>query len=195
MAEDKQFPPPESSQEMEPDSGTPPKTRPQITRRDFLVRSNAGAVAVGVMSGAGFAAGLVQAEPPQVARPSAAAGPGTTRRVTVDIDGKKYQVNVDVRESLWETMNYQLGLSNCNLGCDRAKCGACTVLVDGKAVNGCSVLSARLGRGQKILTVAGLPKGPGVAGLHPVQRAFCGWGGGLGGGGSARVGVCGGGGA
>jgi xanthine dehydrogenase iron-sulfur cluster and FAD-binding subunit A len=44
--------------------------------------------------------------------------------------------------------------------------------VDGKAVNGCTVLSARLGRGQVIGTVAGLPKGPGVSGLHPVQRAF-----------------------
>jgi len=69
-------------------------------------------------------------------------------------------------------MNFQLGLSNSNLGCDRAQCGACAVLVDGKAVNGCTVLSARLGRGQKIETVASLPKGPGVAGLHPVQRAF-----------------------
>jgi carbon-monoxide dehydrogenase small subunit len=69
-------------------------------------------------------------------------------------------------------MNYQLGLSNSNLGCDRAQCGACTVLVDGKAVNGCTVLSARLSRGQKILTVAGIAKGPGPEGLHPVQRAF-----------------------
>jgi len=45
-------------------------------------------------------------------------------------------------------------------------------MVDGKAVNGCTVLSARLGKGQKIATVAGLMTGPGVAGLHPVQRAF-----------------------
>src|SRR5262249_46762805 len=52
------------------------------------------------------------------------------------------------------------------------QCGACTVVVDGRAVNGCTVLSARLGRGQKILTVAGLASGPGVEGLHPVQRAF-----------------------
>ncbi len=94
------------------------------------------------------------------------------RRVSLDIDNVKYDVIVDNRESLWETMNFQLGLSNSNLGCDRAQCGACTVLVDGKAVNGCTVLSARLGRSQKIGTVAGLATGPGVAGLHPVQRAF-----------------------
>ncbi|HKY49837.1 MAG TPA: (2Fe-2S)-binding protein, partial [Candidatus Limnocylindria bacterium] len=94
------------------------------------------------------------------------------RRVSLDIDNVKYDLIVDNRESLWETMNYQLGLSNSNLGCDRAQCGACAVLVDGKAVNSCTVLSARLGRGQKIATVAGLTTGPGLAGLHPVQRAF-----------------------
>jgi aerobic-type carbon monoxide dehydrogenase small subunit (CoxS/CutS family) len=46
------------------------------------------------------------------------------------------------------------------------------VLVDGKAVNGCTLLSARLGRGQQIMTVNGLTKGPGPEGLHPIQRAF-----------------------
>ncbi len=98
--------------------------------------------------------------------------PATMRRVQLNIDGQKHDVIVDNRESLWETMNFQLGLSNSNLGCDRAQCGACTVLVDGKPVNGCTVISARLGRGQKITTVASLPTGPGLAGLHPVQRAF-----------------------
>src|SRR3989304_1291490 len=94
------------------------------------------------------------------------------RKITLDIDNRKYDVTVDVRESLWETMNYKLGLSNSNLGCDRAQCGACTVLVDGKAVNGCTLLTARQGRGQKILTVAGIANGPGPQGLHPLQRAF-----------------------
>jgi aerobic-type carbon monoxide dehydrogenase small subunit (CoxS/CutS family) len=94
------------------------------------------------------------------------------RKVTLDIDDRKYDVTVDVRESLWETMNYKLGLSSSNLGCDRAQCGACTVLVDGRPVNGCTLLSARNGRGQRITTVAGISSGPGVRGLHPVQRAF-----------------------
>src|SRR6185369_653438 len=71
----------------------------------------------------------------------------------------------------WETMTRELNMASSNLGCDRAQCGACTVLVDGKAVNGCSIFSARLGRGQKIQTIASLPTGPGVDGLHPVQRA------------------------
>jgi aerobic-type carbon monoxide dehydrogenase small subunit (CoxS/CutS family) len=94
------------------------------------------------------------------------------RRVSLDLDGQKHDVTVDVRESLWETMTRSLNMASSNLGCDRAQCGACTVVVDGRAVNGCSIYSARLGRGQKIMTVASLQKGPGVAGLHPIQRAF-----------------------
>ncbi len=46
------------------------------------------------------------------------------------------------------------------------------MLIDGRAMNGCTVLAARLGRGQKILTVDGIGNGPGLAGLHPVQKAF-----------------------
>jgi aerobic-type carbon monoxide dehydrogenase small subunit (CoxS/CutS family) len=156
-----------------PDAAPDPSLTPRpLTRRDFLVRSNAGAVAVGMMTGVSLAATLDQ-RPAQPARPaSPTAAPMTTRRVTLDIDGRKRDVTVDVRESLWETLNYQLGLSNANLGCDRAQCGACTTVVDGRAVTSCSILTARLGRGQKIVTVAGISHGPGVEGLHPLQRAF-----------------------
>jgi aerobic-type carbon monoxide dehydrogenase small subunit (CoxS/CutS family) len=94
------------------------------------------------------------------------------RRVTLNIDGVNRDVVVDVRETLWATTTQKLGINGINLGCDRAQCGACTVVIDGKAINGCSVYSARLGRGQKIQTIASLPSGPGVDGLHPVQRAF-----------------------
>ena len=70
------------------------------------------------------------------------------RRVSLDIDGVKHDVTVDVRDSLWETMTRSLNKASSNLCCDRAQCGACMVVVDGRAVNGCTVLSARLGRGQ-----------------------------------------------
>ncbi|MBI2817108.1 MAG: (2Fe-2S)-binding protein [Acidobacteria bacterium] len=165
--------PPYPTQQTESNDNKP-KEKPLLTRRDFFVRSNAGAVAVGMMTGTGFAASLIQAPPKPAAapKPTAVPPPIKTRKVTLDIDGKKYDCNVDVRESLWETMNYQLGLSNCNQGCDRAECGACAVLVDGKAVNACTLLTARYGRGQKIVTVAGISKGPGPQGLHPLQRAF-----------------------
>ena len=124
----------------------------------------------------GGAVVVTRATAPQTTTTTApAAGgplPATMRRVALNIDNSKYEVVVDNRESLWETMNFQLGLSNSNLGCDRAQCGACAVVVDGKAVNSCTVLSARLGRGQRIQTVASLAAGPGVEGLHPIQRAF-----------------------
>ena len=175
MAEGKQNGCPNSTEVNDANSGACEQPRSQLTRRDFLIRSNAGAgaVAVGVLSGAGFAASLATAEPRPAQSAAASLPTGlTTRRVSLDIDGRTHEVTVDVRESLWETMNYQLGLANSNLGCDRAQCGACAILVDGRAVNGCSVLTARHGRGQKILTVAGLVTGPGPQGLHPVQRAF-----------------------
>jgi len=173
MAEGKEILP-LSSEESTPETGKT-KTQKTITRRDFFIRSNAGAVAIGLATGTGFAAVLAE---PQAKSASAAAKPASipdglsTRRVTLNIDNRKYDVDVDVRDSLWETMNYQLGLSNSNLGCDRAQCGACTIVVDGKPINGCAALTARYGRGQKILTVAGITSGPGVAGLHPLQRAF-----------------------
>jgi len=189
--------------EVESNSGE--HIRPLATRRDFLVGAGAGAVAVGVVAGAGIAvtrggtqqavapavqtgpggpavavppapaaqpATTTQSQPQQSAQPAATQLPPTMRRVSLDIDGVKHDVTVDVRDSLWETMTRNLSMASSNLGCDRAQCGACTILVDGRAVNGCTVLSARLGRGQKIMTVASLAKGGGVEGLHPIQRAF-----------------------
>ncbi len=195
---------PASPEPSEAESTGAEQIRPLATRRDFLVGAGAGAVVVGVVAGAGVAAtrGSVQpaqtvqtapgqpavavAPPPAVqTQPQAGAQqasaptrlPLTMRKVSLTIDGVAHEVTVDVRDSLWETMTRGLGMSSSNLGCDRAQCGACTVLVDGRAVNGCTILSARLGRGQQIMTVAGLAKGPGVEGLHPVQRAFWGDGG------------------
>jgi aerobic-type carbon monoxide dehydrogenase small subunit (CoxS/CutS family) len=94
------------------------------------------------------------------------------RHVTLNINGILHEVTADTRESLWETITYQLGLGGVNLGCDRLQCGACAVVVDGRAVNGCGIYTARLGRGQKITTVEGIRQGPGIEGLHAIQRAY-----------------------
>src|ERR1700716_4278696 len=157
----------------EPDTGKPALS---VTRRNFLIGAGAGAAAAGVVLGGAVVANKAINPETTTTTTTATAGggpvPATMRRVSLTIDSVKYDLVVDNRESLWETMNFQLGLSNSNLGCDRAQCGACAVLVDGKAVNGCTVLSARLGRGQKIATVADLATGPGAARPHPIQRAF-----------------------
>ena len=170
--------------EPEKHDGVGSEERPgEVTRRDFLVGAGGG-IAATAAAAAGTAA--QQPHPPTAAPastadratrtsaqlPAASSLPASKRRVKLNVDGVEHDLVVDVRESLWETIIYQLGRAGTNLGCDRAQCGACTVLVDGRPVNGCAVLSARLGRGQKILTAEGLATGAGVAGLHPVQRAF-----------------------
>src|SRR5207245_8051140 len=147
-------------------------TRPAVQTPPAAVVNVPGGPAVVAPAPAAPAAGQVAA--PAQAQPAAAAAalPLNMRKVDLNIDGVARSVTVDVRESLWEAMVYRLNLSSSNLGWDRAQCGACTVLVDGRAMNGCTILAARLGRGQKIVTVDGIRTGPGIAGLHPVQKAF-----------------------
>jgi aerobic-type carbon monoxide dehydrogenase small subunit (CoxS/CutS family) len=150
-------------------------TRPAAPTQPSAVVTQPGGPAV-VAPGAAVGA-PAQTQPQQPAQPQQQPAPSgalplSQRRVDLNIDGVTRTVTVDVRESLWEAMVYRLNLSSSNLGCDRAQCGACTVLVDGRAVNGCTVLAARLGRGQQILTVDGIRSGPGIAGLHPIQKAF-----------------------
>ena len=147
-------------------------TRPGVQTQPAAVVTVPGGPAVVAPAPAAPAAG--QAPAPAQGQPTAAAAalPLSMRKVDLNIDGVARSVTVDVRESLWEAMVYRLNLSSSNLGCDRAQCGACTVLVDGRPMNGCTVLAARLGRGQKIVTVDGIRTGPGIAGLHPVQKAF-----------------------
>ena len=161
-----------------------------VTRRQFLIGAGAGLV-VGAVGAAGVLSATQPPPAPQAQttqsqqaaptaapqqpaiRPEAKELPPHMRRVALNIDGVNYDVVVEARESLWEVMTHKLGLgSRINLGCDRAMCGACGVAVDGRSVYGCSVLAARLGRGQKILTVFGIAKGTRMEDLHPVQRAF-----------------------
>jgi aerobic-type carbon monoxide dehydrogenase small subunit (CoxS/CutS family) len=151
-------------------------TRPNTQTQPTAAVTAPGGPAVAVQAPAPAAGQPAQPAAPGQTQPQAAPAPGTLplsqRHVELMIDGVTRPVTVDVRESLWEAMVYRLNLSSSNLGCDRAQCGACTVLVDGRPMNGCTVLAARLGRGQQILTVDGIRSGPGIDGLHPVQKAY-----------------------
>jgi aerobic-type carbon monoxide dehydrogenase small subunit (CoxS/CutS family) len=94
-------------------------------------------------------------------------GPGE-QSISLDVNGRSYKV-VDVmkQETLAWTLRYKLGLTGTKLGCDRAECGACTVLLDDVPHYSCSVLTHTV-RDRKVLTIEGLASADGT--LHPVQQ-------------------------
>jgi aerobic-type carbon monoxide dehydrogenase small subunit (CoxS/CutS family) len=90
------------------------------------------------------------------------------RLITLDINGQQRRVDVNKNETLAMTLRYKLGLTGTKLGCDRAECGACTVLVDDVPRYSCSTLTHSV-RGKKIVSIEGLASADGT--LHPVQQA------------------------
>jgi len=89
--------------------------------------------------------------------------------LTFSVNGEPYVLErVPVNRSLLHVLRDDLGLTGTKEGCGEGDCGACTVIMDGKAVNACLVLAAEV-EGKDILTVEGLAKG---GKLHPLQQAF-----------------------
>ncbi len=88
--------------------------------------------------------------------------------VALKVNGQTYRVGVTPEMSLLEALRTKLGLVGTKLGCDRSECSACTVLVDGKPQNSCSLLAIRED-GKNITTIEGLEKG---GKLNPVQEGF-----------------------
>ena len=84
------------------------------------------------------------------------------------VNGKRYEVFVESWRSLAEVLREELGLTGLKIACDTGNCGACTVLIDGKAVKSCIML-AQQAKGKEIITIEGLVT---EAGLHPLQEAF-----------------------
>ena len=94
--------------------------------------------------------------------------PGSVERLlTLTVNGQSRRVEVMKQETLAMTLRYKLGLTGTKLGCDRAECGACTVLIDDVPHYSCSVLTHTV-RGRKVETIEGLASG---GTLHPVQQA------------------------
>lgn len=89
------------------------------------------------------------------------------RLIRVNVNGQLRPVDVLMNETLSTTLRYKLGLTGTKIGCDRAECGACTVLIDEIPYYSCSVLTHTV-RGRKVLTIEGLAHSDGT--LHPVQQ-------------------------
>lgn len=88
--------------------------------------------------------------------------------VKITINGKEYSSKVEPRMLLVHFIRDMAGLTGTHVGCDTSNCGACTVVLDGKAVKSCTVLAVQANN-RSITTVEGLAKN---GKLHPVQEAF-----------------------
>jgi carbon-monoxide dehydrogenase small subunit/xanthine dehydrogenase YagT iron-sulfur-binding subunit len=134
--------------------------KPVFSRRRFIQ----GVIATGaVATSASYlfrSGGAVLGQP-------ATAGTGE-RLLTLTVNGQQRRVDVMKQETLATTLRYKLGLTGTKLGCDRAECGACTVLLDGVPHYSCSVLTHTV-RTRSIVTIEGLAAPDGT--LHPVQQA------------------------
>ena len=89
-------------------------------------------------------------------------------RITLQVNGRLRELEVDHRWTLLRTLRDQLELTGAKRGCDRGECGACTVLLDGKPVYSCQLLALQVG-GRAVHTVESLGS---VDNLHPLQSAF-----------------------
>jgi aerobic-type carbon monoxide dehydrogenase small subunit (CoxS/CutS family) len=98
---------------------------------------------------------------------TAAAAGAVERLITLNVNGQSRPVDVMKQETLAMTLRYKLGLTGTKLGCDRAECGACTVLIDDVPHYSCSILTHSV-RGKKVVTIEGLAAADGT--LHPVQQ-------------------------
>ncbi|QRG67994.1 (2Fe-2S)-binding protein [Brevibacillus choshinensis] len=92
-----------------------------------------------------------------------------TREITVTVNGKQLTETVETRLLLADFIRDHLNLTGTHLGCEHGVCGACTVLVDGKATRSCLMLAVQAD-GSSIDTVESLVHEDGT--LHPLQQAF-----------------------
>jgi aerobic-type carbon monoxide dehydrogenase small subunit (CoxS/CutS family) len=98
----------------------------------------------------------------------AQAASGTVERlITLNVNGQSRPVDVYPQETLAHVLRYKLGMTGTKWGCDRAECGACTVLVDGVTQYSCSTLAHQVA-GREVTTIEGLESPTGE--LHPVQQ-------------------------
>ena len=133
-----------------------------FSRRHFMKAAGAGAVAVTTS----VVAGVEQATAAPKPSPLAIQEPMTKETASFNINGKPYKADYEARTTLWEVIAVKLGLTGTNRSCNRASCGACSVLIEGTPFYSCHTLATEA-VGKKIFTVEGLGD---ADNLHPLQR-------------------------
>jgi xanthine dehydrogenase YagT iron-sulfur-binding subunit len=129
-----------------------------VSRRDFLKISTISAASVPILG-----TKIVQAD----GQPVKVFGPGKVP-VELTVNGEKHTLKLEPRVTLLDALRDQLDITGAKRVCDRGECGACTVLLDHRAVYACSVLAIDA-QGKEITTVESLMQGET---LHPIQQAF-----------------------
>jgi len=135
------------------------ETPQSVSRRNFIK----GVIAAGAVASSSaylFRSTTLHGQP-------SAAG-AVERLITLNVNGQDRRIDVMPQDTLAMVLRYKLGLTGTKLGCDRAECGACTVLVDDVPRYSCSTLAHTV-RGRKITTIEGLAD-PTTGKLHPVQQ-------------------------
>ena len=89
-------------------------------------------------------------------------------RVSTTVNGRRHESEVEPRLLLVHYLRDNLGLTGTHIGCDTSQCGACTILVDGKAVKSCTMFAVQA-EGKSLTTIEGMAKD---GELHPIQQAF-----------------------
>jgi xanthine dehydrogenase YagT iron-sulfur-binding subunit len=138
-----------------------PRGQEGVSRRGFITTVGTGAI------GAAAVAQLGAKAPPQPTGPEVVE-PTELTPIVFHVNGRRQKVLVEPRWSLLHVLRDRLGLTGTKVGCERGECGACTVLIDGKARYACMTLAVEAD-GTEITTIEGLMNGEE---LGPTQQAF-----------------------
>ena len=141
----------------------------KFSRRHFLKAAGAGGPGAVALTTVGGVAAALAPEPAAAqtpASPLTIAAPMTKETGTFNVNGRPMRADYEARTTLWEVIAVKLGLPGTNRSCNRASCGACSVLIDGVPFYSCHMLATEAA-GKKIFTVEGLGD---EKNLHPLQQ-------------------------
>jgi xanthine dehydrogenase YagT iron-sulfur-binding subunit len=132
-----------------------------ISRREMIIGTAATVTVIALTNATGLEAAVLDSgtEP---------ALPVIPAEVKLAVNGKNYQLTMDSRTTLLDTLRDHLQLTGTKKGCDHGQCGACTVMVNGRRINSCLSLALQH-EGDTITTIEGLGT---PEHLHPMQQAF-----------------------